>query len=300
VETHPLVAPCPSAMRLGEMDNSEWKHHIKCVLGASLEKALPGLAHEIDTGKSTKKMVRLKNWIVYSRLARARKNGDTASISDAHFDYWKSDVGNAFYDQFTTRFNDWFLAHHKVIVDELGEIIRENPGFNRLVEIGCGDGQVLRYCQAHLSSVGDIVGLDINPTIIERNRVVAQNDSITYVHGNATEWLKAHPKPGTIVLSYGGVLEYFSQQALRDLLALLAAHAPAMIALVEPLDPKADLDNQEESHTFGQEKSFSHPHRRVLESAGYAVRFEKEILLDGVRWMLMVGVHLGPTSNPAS
>lgn len=281
------------------MDNSEWKHHIKCMLGASLEKALPGLAREIDAGKSTKKMVRLKNWIVYSRLARARKTGDTASISDAHFDYWKSDVGNAFYDQFATRFNDWFLSHHKVIVDELQEIIQVNSGFSRLVEIGCGDGQVLRYCQNHLSSLSEVVGLDINPTIIERNRKIAQNDSITYVHGNAVEWLKAHPKPGTIVLSYGGVLEYFSQQALRDLLALLAGSAPAMIALVEPIDPEADLESQEISHTFGQEKSFSHPHRRVLEQSGYEVRFEKEILLDGVRWMLMVGLHLGRTPREA-
>ncbi len=270
------------------------KHQMKCLLGASIETALPHLAEEIDAGRSTGKMVRLKNWVVYNRLARAKKKGDTASISEAHFDYWKSDVGNAFYDQYTTRFNEWFLTHHKVIVTELQKIVEKEQGFHRLVEFGCGNGQVLRYCKSHLPELTEVVGLDINPMIIERNQRSSLDASgITYVHGNAIEWLRAHPEPGTIVLSYGGVLEYFSEEAVKDLLALLGANAPALFALVEPIDPHADLEVQEISYTFGQEKSFSHPHRRILESSGYEVRFEKEIILDGVRWMLMVGAQVG-------
>lgn len=244
-------------MRVDEMVIVELKNRIKSGLGASLERLFPRLAHEIDYGTSTGKRVRLKNWIVYSRLARARKNGDTASISNAHFDYWKSDVGNEFYDKYTTRFNDWFLAHHRVIVEELGVLVAENPDIDRLVEIGCGNGQVLGYCAARLTSLQHVVGLDINPMIIERNKRPSGVDPrISYAHANAMDWLKEHRKPGTIALSYGGVLEYFSQQALRDLLSLLAASAPAVIALVEPIDPRVDLSNQTSSHTFGQENRF--------------------------------------------
>jgi predicted TPR repeat methyltransferase len=264
------------------------KHRIKCLLGASIEVALPHIAAEIDSGRSTGKLVRLKNWVVYNRLARARARGDASSVSNAHFDYWKSDVGNAFYDQYTDRFEQWFLGHHKVVIDELEKVVGASSSFQRLVEIGCGDGQVLRYCRDHLPSLQEVVGLDINPMIIERNQSAPANRGISYFHGDAMAWLAEHPKPGTVLLSYGGVLEYFSQKALSDLLALLAKNAPAVLAFVEPIDPRADLLSQKKSYMFGQEDSFSHPHRSILDQAGYQVLFEKEILLSGVRWMLMI------------
>lgn len=264
------------------------KHRIKRLLGASIEVALPHIAAEIDAGRSSGKLVRLKNWVVYNRLERARARGDAGSVSSAHFDYWKSDVGNAFYDQYTDRFEDWFLGHHKVLIEELQRVVEASGAFHRLVEIGCGDGQVLRYCRDHLPTLERVIGLDINPMIIERNQSAAENHGISYVHGDAMAWLAENPQAGTILLSYGGVLEYFSEQALERLLVLLAKNTPCIVAFVEPIDPRADLEEQKESYTFGQENSFSHPHRVVLDRVGYQVLFEKEILLSGVRWMLML------------
>jgi hypothetical protein len=102
--------------------------------------------------------------------------------------------------------------------------------------------------------------------------------------------LAANPRPGTVVLSNGGVLEYFSQDSFDGLLRALALTPPAAIVLIEPVDPDHDLKTQVESYVFGQERSFSHNHRRRLRNAGFDVVFEQEMRISGVRWMLMIGL----------
>lgn len=266
------------------------KHKLKMLLGTTAEKLIPQLAREVDTGASTGKHVRLKNWIVYSRLARAQEGGDTSSMSSAHFDYWKSDTSNAFYDQYTFRYEQWFLKHHAVLVDKVAEACGESGAYRRFLEIGCGDGRVTQYCQGKIAGLEEVVGLDINPTIISRNAKSPSLDSkIEWVHGHATEWLTAHPRSGTILFSYGGVLEYFAEEKLLELLATLGAHAPALIGLVEPIDPHHDLESVKKSYPFGAENSFSHNHRVLLEKSGYTVRFDQEMLVGGVRWTVMLG-----------
>jgi hypothetical protein len=153
------------------------KHKLKCLLGASAEKVLPQIAREIDSGASTGKHLRVKNWIVYNRLSRAQANGDTASMSTAHFDYWKNDSGNAFYDQYTFRYQEWFLKHHHVLVDKTAEVCAEAGDYRRFVEIGCGDGRVTQYSREKIAGLNEVVGLDINPTIITRNAANPALDS---------------------------------------------------------------------------------------------------------------------------
>jgi len=107
----------------------------------------------------------------------------------------------------------------------------------------------------------------------------------------ARDWLQMHPQPGTIVLSNGGVLEYFSQTKFDGLLRTLALSPPAAIALIEPVAPSHDLESQTESFVFGAENSFSHNHRERLGAAGFDVVFEKEMRISNVRWMLMIGIN---------
>lgn len=266
------------------------KHKLKMLLGASAERLAPHLAREVDRGESTGKHVRLKNWIVQSRLSRAQAGDDLSSMSSAHFDYWKSDTGNAFYDQYTFRYEEWFLKHHAVLVGKVAELCRESGAYVRFLEIGCGDGRVTQYCQGKIPGLDEVIGLDINPTIISRNASNPSLDSkIRWVHGHATEWLKAHPRAGTILFSYGGVLEYFAEPKLAELLATLGEQAPALIGLVEPIDPHHDLQGVKASYPFGAENSFSHNHRHLLEREGYETRFDQEMLVGGVRWTVMLG-----------
>ncbi len=112
---------------------------------------------------------------------------------------------------------------------------------------------------------------------------------MSFVNAEARGWLEAHAKPGTVMLSNGGVLEYFSPENLGGLFHAVAMAPPCLIALVEPAAPDHDLNSQEESFIFGREYSFSHNYRRRLDQAGFDVVFEEETEAFGVRMMMMIG-----------
>lgn len=265
------------------------KHKIKYILGTSAEKLFPAITQQIDKGVINGRNVTLKNLIVYARLARARRSNDESSISAAHFDYWKNDSSNEFYNRYTFRFDEWFLKHHAHLIDAVQAATNNNPRYQRLIEIGCGDGRVAEYCLEKIPQLQQVIGLDINQNIIHKNQNhYAAKPKLQFIHGDATQWLQNNAQPGTILLSYGGVLEYFSQTALTELMATLAASAPTLFALVEPLAPEHNLAEQHTSFTFGNEKSFSHHHRALLENAQYRIILQEELHLGGIRWMLML------------
>ncbi len=60
-----------------------------------------------------------------------------------------------------------------------------------------------------------------------------------------------------------------------------------MIMLVEPIAPDFDLKNETVSRPHGVENSFSHPHRYLLEKAGWKVEFEEVKTMEH-RWMMMI------------
>ncbi len=178
-----------------------------------------------------------------------------------------------------------------MVIDALAARLEASEaGFSRLVEIGCGDGKVLAWCAGRLPSMSEVIGLDINAAVIAR--VSAEQPAggrLKFARAEARDWLLAHPKPGTVVLSNGGVLEYLSQDNLDRLLQALAQAPPAAIVLVEPVAPAHDLKLQADSFAFGHENSFSHNHARRLNAAGFEVVFAEEMQISDVRWMLMIG-----------
>jgi trans-aconitate methyltransferase len=159
------------------------------------------------------------------------------------------------------------------------------------VEIGCGDGNALTYCAERLPSLSEVIGLDINAAVIARNSAEQPaGGRLSFARAEARDWLIANPKPGTVVLSNGGVLEYFSRDNLDQLFQALAQSPPAAIVLIEPVAPAHDLATQPDSFAFGHENSFSHNHAHRLRQAGFDVAFAQEMQISDVRWMLMIGV----------
>ena len=108
---------------------------------------------------------------------------------------------------------------------------------------------------------------------------------------NAQDWVPEHTGPGTLLFTSGGVLEYFSQHGLEALIKRHTQQPDSVIAIVEPLDPAHDLQNDPDSHIFGQENSFSHNHRRILEKFDYHVRFEEEHQMGPIRWSMMMATN---------
>lgn len=269
------------------------KDTLKLTLGHAAAFALPGLGREIDEGRNPARAPKLKRAILYARLRRAQSLGDAAAIEHALAAFWKGGPGDKFHGNFAEERFDVFREQHAPVIDALDSLVEGcGGGFSRLVEIGCGDGAVLAYCADRLPWVAEAIGLDINAAVIARAASEYRADArLSFANVEARDWLTTNPKPGTVMVSNGGVLEYFSQENVDRLLQALALASPAAIVLVEPAAPDHDLDSQADSFVFGHEYSFSHNHRRRLGEAGFEVVFEQETHAFGARLMLMIGIH---------
>lgn len=258
------------------------------LVGDLAARVRPDLLREIETGTQTGHNLRLKRWIVEARTQHALRQGDPEAASRALIDGWHSETANQFYYKYPHRFERWFLGPHHVIVDEIEALVAEAP-LARLVEIGCGDGRVLQHCAARMATIPDCIGLDINPAIIARNRQAYAGEArLSFVEADAEGWIAENAGPGTLLLTYGGVMEYFDRRSLGRIFRNLARQPGSAIALVEPVDPEHDLASDPGSHSFGFEHSFSHNHAAILAEAGFATRFSSVQMLDGIRWALFL------------
>ncbi len=273
------------------MKRNPVRDFVRTLAGTVLDFAYPSLGRDIASGEATGRNLRLKRLVLQARLGRARWRGDEAAVQATLHDFWQGDAPGNYYDRYADRFQRWFLGPHHEIVEALVAEVARRP-YVRLVEIGCGDGRVLAHLAGSLPELGELVGLDINAAIIARTSAAHADDPrLTFRAGNALDLFDDHRGDGTILLTYGGVMEYFSGDELAGLFRRLAGHAGVAVALVEPVDPSHDLSNDTASHVFGAENSFSHNHCHLLEREGYTVRFRREMDLGGARWMLVIATR---------
>lgn len=263
----------------------------RALAGTALDVFYPALGREIASGEATGRNRKLKRLVLQSRLARARLRGDDKAVQSILHDFWQGDAPGNYYDRYADRFQKWFLGPHHEIVEALVAEVGRHP-YRRLVEIGCGDGRVLGHLAGRLPDVPAFVGLDINASIIAQAEAAhAADPRLSFRAGNALDLFDSHRGDGTILLTYGGVMEYFSGADLSALFRRLARHAGTAVALVEPVDPAHDLAADTSSHVFGAENSFSHNHRHLLEREGYTVRFMREMAVGGARWVLLLATR---------
>jgi len=257
-------------------------------MGNLLGVLAPWMWPDTDEGRHSGRFVRLKRWMLYANISRARARGDARALQKSLFQFWRADTADAYFDRYLDRHQKWFLGPHHEIVDQMAKLTADGT-YTRLIEVGCGAGRVLEHCALAMPQVQDFIGVDINPVIIARDRVeYAQNPRLQFLSADASAWLHDSAQPGTILLTYGGVMEYFAAETLSDMFQNLAQHHPAAVALVEPVDPGHDLAKDAASHTFGQENSFSHNHEKLLLAAGFTVVFRKSLRLGGASWVMLL------------
>ncbi|NJM84102.1 MAG: class I SAM-dependent methyltransferase [Tabrizicola sp.] len=274
---------------------SKIKHAIKTVGGSFLEFACPAAVRELDSNIRSGRYLKAKRWILHARTERAKRRGTAEDLQKSLFQTWQTDVSDGYFEQYLDRFQKWFLGPHHEIVDELATLSRSGR-YHRLVEVGCGAGRVLEHLSKAMPEVPSFIGVDINEGIVARNQTeYAADPRLTFLAADAAIWLKETAMPGTILMTYGGVMEYFSAETLTALFKSLAANGPAAVALVEPVDPGHDLEGDTASHVFGGENSFSHNHAHLLRQAGYRIRFRKTLDLGLVSWIMI----LAETEHPS-
>jgi SAM-dependent methyltransferase len=267
------------------------KNAVKYQIGRIVSMLAPTVLKELETGVNPTKNTWLKKQIVDGRKALSTKKQNLKQLQSAHLLYWQSEQGAKFYRAFENRFDDWFLGEHKIFITELQKFMHSGREFKTILEIGCGDGQVLNYLSKNLPGVERGIGIDINGGIIQENtKTYSENMKLDFVAGEALEGIKANLDDNSLLISYGGVLEYFSGQSVKDIFEIIHETSNfSGIALVEPISPDHDLDTSFNSFIFGQENSFSHNHEYMLRETGFEIVFECEKHLDD-RWKIIIAV----------
>lgn len=271
---------------------SALKNSFKVAVGRLAELLLPHLARDIDENRNTRRAARLKQAIIYARTRRATSHRDADALEKSLASFWKEQSGDKFHAEYIDLRFDTFKKHHAGLIEAFAAQIEAGAGpFKRIVEIGCGDGKVLDYCAKRLPQIGALVGLDINASALARaSRDFAGTERLTFVEADGLDWLAAHPRAGTALLTYGGVLEYFAQARVETLFQVLAAQGPAAIVIAEPLAPEHDLEAEQNSLIFGREHSFSHNYPDQFRKAGFRLAYHEEMEQGWTRWILAVGI----------
>lgn len=232
---------------------------------------------------------KLKKWIARTEFRRLAANGDGVTVENALTRRWTTDnLAPDYYDTYADRFDDMFRGSHAQILDWLKEYATQTE-INSVIEIGCGDGQALAAMAEHVPEIAKWTGIDINADIIARNTERFQKRrELTFAAADATDWLSEHFGPGTLLVSYGGVMEYFAPETLRKWFELIARRDGAGVLLVEPIDPSHDTAMDPASHIWGWENSFSHNHLALLEQSGYRIIHSARAEAAKFQWSLIL------------
>ncbi len=230
---------------------------------------------------------------LHALTASYRGNDRLDRLAAQHVEFWSGPSALPFHANAAHRFERVFRKRHYAIVAQLEKVIAAS-GVVKLCEIGCGSGQVLTHLARCLPTLTRLVGLDLSAEQIAINRARNRDSRVEYQHGDAATWIASHADGGWAWFCYGGVLEFFTQQSLVDLLELCAARPPVVFALVEPLADDFDVDREATSLRFNIELTLSHAYPRLLAAAGFQTVWRSECRAMGFRWLMLIAQRQDP------
>lgn len=245
----------------------------KAAAGRLLAALNPTRAAEIYRQPFTQELKHHERLIRNARQHQAIEEGDHETLQKFLIDYWNSPFSEEFFSTFSHRFEDLFLRYHTGIVTELATQQATLPEGQeiRLVEVGCGDGQVLHHLTKELPRLDKLTGLDLSTDEIAKCRARYPNESkVDFTADDIFDWLKANRDTALVLFSNGGVLEYFTRKQLAKLFSLVRNRPfPTWIGLTETLALDHSLEEEPETFPYGQELAFSHNYSALLTESGF-------------------------------
>lgn len=161
---------------------------------------------------------------------------------------------------------------------------------NALIDLGCGNGKTLAEIDDQLGGVPFAMGVDIcDPAIAAAKAEFADRPTLEFHCAEGKAFLAEWSKPGTLLLTNAGVLEYWHRKDIAELLGALAAARGTAVFLIEPLAPDYDLKRDTRSVIFGKEQTFSHNYRNLLTEAGFTITHCHEMQAGKFRNILIGG-----------
>lgn len=208
-------------------------------------------------------------------------------LADLHQQFWREQSASDYYAGTEARFEKVFLPHFDHLLD-LVKTEMENRNLKNVVEIGCGDGQLLRHIQQRIPAER-FIGLDLSEDQIKENIKRDAELALEYYSGDASQWIKTDSPSSSLYVTGLGVLEYFTQTQLETLLQSISSESsPACALFIEPIDTNADLLEFDSSYSAGEEHSFTHNYPSRLREAGWSIEHSEEVSLPPYRWLVVI------------
>jgi len=259
------------------------KNQIKFLLGNLLIALQPKKATELLKNGMT---ISLKNNLTikqrlmrYALLKRAEENRDFNSLAEFHNNYW-SKRGKDYFESTDDILETFFIPYCTPIFTHLEKVLKQQPeNFKTIVEIGTGSGDVLNYLSSKFPKIDHFIGIDLSVAQIEINKnKFSENSGLQFVASDGIDWIKSHGSSNTIFITSRGVLEYFTQQRLQELLEELKNLGKTIFIAIEPIAADHDFSVNTNSMVFGFERSFSHNYIKLFESAGFNIWHNDKII----------------------
>lgn len=251
----------------------------KLLAGSILAALMPNARQRVVESSLSDESSRLDRLIRNGLYATAFRRKDHRKLRGYFSQYWGSEAA-AFHEGWDDRFERMFLQHDVQIVDDLENLMSDSAlqiQFQHVYEIGCGGGQVLSYMRDRFSSLESFTGIDLGTEQIEKNREKNHSDSVEFAAADATEWIPANARKNCILLTNGGVFEYFLQEELEALFAFAAGRlSPVAICIIETIGTDHDLEKETDSLIYGRELAFSHNYPHLLTQAGFSIISQSE------------------------
>lgn len=269
------------------------KQTLKGCIGYTLSVLLPQKTNEIKKNHFTiqyQSLSRCDQLIIEGIKWRSLITKQTQFISDIHKTFWQNESAVEFHHKNQHRFETVSLRYFQDIVLFCKDhVTKKENTFSSIVEIGTGSGQFLQHLSVQIPSITQMIGLDLSKTQTEQNIVRYQGTSLTFIDGDAFQWIHQQSIRHTIFFTHNGVLEYFSEKNLLALFSFIAQNkTPALFAIIEPIAENLDFNQTTESQPFGGDFSFSHNYPHLFKTTGWHILYQKEVWLENRSRILLL------------
>ena len=111
------------------------------------------------------------------------------------------------------------MPHCLPVFEMLKKLLKASPEkYHTMIEIGTGNGEVLESLSRQFPEIEKFIGIDLSADQIEFNtKKYQQYPNIDFVAADGAEWIRENGTDNIIIITSGGVLEYFTQQQLKHL-----------------------------------------------------------------------------------
>lgn len=260
------------------------KRAIKDLLGRFAMSIDPTLRKEIIKGRQPKSF--LERAALMSVLIELDKKGESGLIAKIHRSFWASEEAFGYYNATNHRMLGMYELTKDQLIAALGDL-EKGASVEKLIEIGCGEGLVLEKLSKEFPGINQFIGIDINQSQIKASAErFKSNPKLSFVAENAIDYIDTNSVSDCILLTFGGVMEYFTEQELKDFFSKLKLQKNIGIVLYEPLLQDFNPSTETKSKPYGAEMSFCHPYSSYLKEIGFHLNTEKIIGDSEFKWML--------------